>query len=521
MSRLRDIAIFAGLVLCGSLLSRIPAHAADEVRPVAGTAVQVSPAGQTPAPSGLAGKLIVTVGMSITIDSPLNIQRVYIANAEVAEAVAVNPKEVLITGKASGVTTLMVWQQNSTRLTYELTVRPSPMKLEAVRLQIARDFPNEDINITWDNDTVFVRGTVNDLNAADRVMAMVSTLGKAINLMRVKVPEEEPQILLKVKFADVDRAVSSDLGVNIASAAFGQDTGISTGQYGSGGIDNTGTFSLSEALNILLFRKDLNLGATIKALEAKNQLEMLAEPNVLAINGQTASFLSGGQFPVPMVQGSSTLGTVTIVFKEYGIRLTFTPNLTPRGTIRLRVNPEVSSLDFANALQISGFTVPALSTRKVDTEVELESGQSFIIAGLLDNSATESFSKIPGLGNIPVLGKLFQSRAITKKNTELMVIVTPELVRPIPQGQQITELKRKLQFLKPNTDAPMSTPGMDKTGPVPVHPPTETIPIEQLLQERQKSQQAPAQSMPQGNPPQGIPQTPMANAPAAPSGVVK
>lgn len=536
MSRLRDIAIFAGLALCGSFLTRLPVRADDQGRPAAATVkpadvvaaqenpaeieAQDKPAEQAPAPpaGGFTGKLIVTVGMSITIDSPLNIQRVYYANGDLVEAVAINPKEVLITGKAPGVTTLMIWQQSGSRLMYELTVRPSPVRLEATRMQIARDFPDDDINITWDNDTVFVRGTAKDVNDADRIMAMVSTLGKAINLLRVKIPEVEPQILLKVKFTDVDRSVSQSLGINLASAALNQDTGISTGQFGGTGIDNTGTFSLSQALNVLLFRKDLNLGATIQALEAKNLLEMLSEPNVLAINGQTASFLSGGQFPVPMINGNAAFGAVSIAFKEYGIRLTFTPNITPRGTIRLKVAPEVSSLDFANGVQISGFTIPALSTRKVDTEVELESGQSFIIAGLLDNNATESFSKIPGLSSIPVLGKLFQSRAITKKNTELLVIVTPELVRPIPQGQTVTDLKRTMPFLKPNTDAPIQTPGMDKTGPVPTHPPTDSMPIEQLIQERLKGQQ----NTPQANSqPQAIPQPPTAGAPGAPSGVVK
>ncbi len=531
MARLSDIAIFVGLAVCGSFLTRLPVRAADDLRPGEAAAKpadaapeQDKPADQpaTPPAGGFTGNLMVTVGKSITIDSPLNIQRIYYANGDLVEAVAINPKEVLITGKAPGVTTLMVWQQNGNRMMYELTVRPSPVRLDAVRQQIARDFPDDDINVTWDNDTAFVRGTVKDVNSADRVMAMVLTLGKAINLLRVRIPQAEPQILLKVKFADVDRSASQQLGINLASAALGQDTGITTGQFGTTQVDNNGTFTLSQALNVLLFRKDINLGATIQALESKNLLQMLSEPNLLAINGQEASFLSGGQFPVPMVEGNTTLGTVTIMFKEYGIRLTFTPNVTPRGTIRLKVTPEVSSLDFANGVQISGFTVPALSTRKVDTEVELESGQSFLIAGLLDNNATESFSKIPGLGDIPVLGKLFQSRAITKKNTELLVIVTPELVRPIPQGQPVTQLKMPMTFLKTNTGAPMEHPGMDKTGPVPVHPPADSMPLEQLLQEQMKGQQTTPHSNtqnPQGNPP--IPQPPTAGAAGAPTGVIK
>ena len=556
--RLKDIAIFIGLAACGSFLTRLPVRAADdprpaeaaakpaatdtrqadatakpaaeepkpvestakpaeEVRPAEAPAAEPAPKLAEPAPvqapaaeqapqSGLTGNLMVTVGKSITIDSPLNIQRVYYANGDLVEAVAINPKEVLITGKAPGVTTLMVWQQNGNRMMYELTVRPSPVKLDAIRQQIARDFPDDDINITWDNDTAFVRGTVRDVTSADRIIAMVSTLGKSINLLRVKIPEVEPQILLKVRFADVDRSAAMSFGVNLASAALNQDTGITTGQFGQVGIDNTGNFSLSQALNVLLFRKDINLGATIQALEAKNLLEMLSEPNVLAINGQPASFLSGGQFPIPQVQGSASLGTVTIVFKEYGIRLTFLPNITPRGTIRLKVSPEVSSLDFANGVQLQGFTVPALSTRRVDTEVELETGQSFVIAGLLDNNTTENLSKIPGLSAIPVLGKLFQSRATTKKNTELMVIVTPEIVRPVPQGQTVPDLNYPKPFLTPNTKAPMHTPTMDKTGPVPTHPPTDSMPLEQLLQERQKGQAAT---------PQANTQTPAGSQPAS------
>jgi len=309
---------------------------------------------------------------------------------------------------------------------------------------------------------------------------------------------------LKVRFADVDRSVSSDLGASIGSAAGNQFTGVSTGQYSGPGIDSSGNFNLSDALNILLFRKDINLGMAIKALEGKNLLELLSEPNLLTRNGQEASFLSGGEFPVPMVQGSTTLGTVTISWREYGIRLTFLPRITPRGTIRLTVQPEVSSLDYANALVLSGFTVPALSTRKVRTEVELEDKQSFVIAGLLDNTFTESLSKIPGLANVPLLGKLFQSRSQAKKNTELLVIVTPEVVRPTPAGQPVPDLNRPKPFLPPNSAAPPQQPGIDKTGPVELHPTLTSLPIEQLLhdQEQQQKQGETTQQSPNMN---GIP----------------
>jgi pilus assembly protein CpaC len=240
-------------------------------------------------------------------------------------------------------------------------------------------------------------------------------------------------------------------------------------------------FTLTDALNIFLFRADLNLGATIRALQQKRLLEILAEPNLLAINGRQASFLAGGEFPVPVVQaGIGGAGTVTIQWREFGVRLNFMPTVTPRGTIRLQVIPEVSSLDFANALSISGFTVPAISTRRVSTEIELESGQSFAIAGLLDNRVIESLSKIPGLGDIPLLGKLFQSRSRTKSNTELLVVVTPELVRPVPTGQPVPAAQMPAEFLKGAPASAPRTPGLDVTGPVPVQPVLETVPVEQL-----------------------------------------
>jgi len=444
---------------------------------------------QTAPQNGTPGKWTVTVGKSLII----NIEKISVANGDLVEAVAVRPNEVLINGKAPGETSLIVWQQGGNRLMYDLTVRPSPLKLEAVRQQIAREFPDDNINVTFDNDTPFVRGTVKNMYAADRVMAIATTLGgsKPVNLLNVAIPTEDPQILLRVRFANVDRSVSSDLGVNIASGAFNQSSRITTGQYTPLQVDTSGAISLSDALNIFLFRKDINLGATIKALQGRNLLETLAEPNVLAINGKEAFFVSGGEIPVPMVQGGGAVGTVTIQFKQYGIRLNFLPNITPRGTIRLEVAPEVSSLDYAHAVQLSGFTIPAFSLRRVQTEVELDSGQSFVIAGLLDDEVIETLSKIPGLASVPLFGKLFQSRSRAKNNTELLVIVTPEIVRPLPGGQPIPELKYPSPFLPANSGLPMRQPAMDKTGPVPVHAPTDTVPVEQLMQ-LQKQAQPPA-----------------------------
>jgi pilus assembly protein CpaC len=258
-------------------------------------------------------------------------------------------------------------------------------------------------------------------------------------------------------------------------------------------VDQDGKLSLSDALNILLLRRDLNLAATIKALQAKSLLEVLAEPNVLAINGKQASFVAGGEFPFPTLQGGgSGLGAVTIQFREFGIRLQFLPTVTPRGTIRLQVMPEVSSLDFAHGLTFQGFNIPALATRRIQTEIELESGQSFAIAGLLDNRLTETLAKVPGLANLPLLGKLFTTKSWQRQNGELLVLVTPELVRPIPADQPLPNV----HFAKPvkmdgTADEVPQTSRMSVTGPVPVTPQSETVPVEQLMELR-KAGQAPA-----------------------------
>jgi pilus assembly protein CpaC len=463
---------------------------------------------QAPGPSpalqettGLVTKdLSVTVGKSLVVDSPVNIQRVSVANPDLAEAVAISPKELLVNGKTPGETTIIIWQQGGNRLFYDLIVRQSTRRIDAVRAELARDLAGQDVTVNYENDTAFLSGTVKDLGTADRAVAITTTLGRVVNLLNVAVPPVETQVILKVRFANVDRRASLDLGLNFNSITafnFINPTSIAVG----------GT----TAPNILTNRKDINLQATLTALAGKNLLEILAEPNVLAINGKTASFVAGGEFPYPTLQGGGAgLGAVTIAFREFGIRLQFTPTVTPRGTIRLQVLPEVSSLDFAHGLTFQGFAIPALSTRRVQTEIELESGQSFAIAGLLDNEMTESMSKIPGLANIPLLGKIFQTKGTTRQNTELLVLVTPEIVRPMPQGQPRPELNFPKNLKMDGTAAtPPQTPGMNVTGPVPVKSEQETVPVEQLQELRRAGQPTNPQPAIQFIPvpvPQGAPQ---------------
>jgi pilus assembly protein CpaC len=291
--------------------------------------------------------------------------------------------------------------------------------------------------------------------------------------------------------------MTKQLGMNLFSTGATNSIGaISTQQFSPPSLSNIPgtasaptTASLSSLLNLFIFRPDINLGATIAALQTQGVLQILAEPNLLTANGKQGSFLAGGEYPYPVVQGvtGSGAGAITIQFKEFGVRLDFIPTITPRGTIHLQVAPEVSSLDFANGLSISGFTIPSLDTRKVKTEIELSEGQSFAIGGLLDNRTTKNFSKIPFIGDVPVLGKFFQSQSITKTNTELIVIVTPEIVAPIPAGAPLPELKFSDKFLTPTSgDATSASSG--GTSGTKTAPPRATIPVEQLMQSLQPEQ---------------------------------
>jgi pilus assembly protein CpaC len=486
-------------VVTGWLLVSIMAtHAAAAQQPQASPATpQVQASGQSSEESP--NELFVNVGKSVIINSAVPIERVSVGFGEIAEATAVGPLEVLVNGKASGETSLIIWQQGGSKLFFDVLVQPSRFannnRGETLRRQISRELPGQKIDVSVENDLVFLRGTAKDLTSADRAMAIASALGKPVNLLYVNVPAPDAQILLKVRFASVDRSLLKNLGMNFFSTGATNTIGSVTTQQFSpptlsnsgnpqNGIGNNGvTATFTNFLNLFFFRPDLNLGATIQALETKGVVETLAEPNVLAENGKQASFLAGGEFPYPVVQGGGVGGTnaVTIQFRQFGVRLNFIPTITPRGTIKLQVAPEVSALDYANGITISGFTVPGVSVRNVNTEVELAEGQSFAIGGLLDNRETENFSKIPFIGDIPILGKFFQSKTKNRTNTELMVIVTPQLVRPVAAGQTIAGPNFPVPFLKPNTGKEMATPGQNVTGPVPVTPPTPSMPIESLI----------------------------------------
>ena len=469
-----------------------------------------SAAGQPAAPR----ELNLVSGKSLVLDSPSEIVRASVADPAVVEAVGVSPTEVLLNGKSPGQTSVILWQKSGNRLFFDVTVRPRPQgedkRIDVLRRELEKALAGQEIQFDVEGDTIYLHGAVDSLAAAERAAAIAGSLmgkdARVVNLLEVAVPETDPQVLLKVRFAEVDRSALQELGANFLSTGAGNTIGsVTTGQFTpprfTGDVAG-GTFTLSDALNVFLFRPDLDLAATIKALQQRKMIEVLAEPNVLAANGKDASFLAGGEFPYPVVQGGGVGGNVfvTIQFREFGIRLAFTPYLTSRGSIRLRVDPEVSALDYANGLQFQGFNIPALSVRRVSTEIELEDRQAFAIAGLLDNRLTETVSKIPGLGDIPLLGALFRSRSVNKAKTELLVLVTPEIVQPIPAGQNTPELSLSGRFLKEGAAEAPRTPGVEATGKPEAR--KKTVPVEVLKEEQrlekerdEKRRAAPASGM--------------------------
>ncbi len=432
-----------------------------------------------------ASDLNVAVNKSIVLENSSGVKRLAITNPEIAEAVAVSKTELIVNGKASGDTTLLVWDLTGKRTMFDVHVLgQANTSGEDTRRELQKELPGQDVSFTVNGKNVFLRGTVNDAIAADRAAAIASTLGKVVNLLNVKVADADPQILLKVRFANVERSALSKLGLNLVSTGATNTIGaVSTGQFGQQPTfdftQNPNQYTFNDLLNIFFFRKDLNLGGTIQALQAKNLVQILAEPNLLTLSGKPASFLAGGEFPFPTLQGGGAgVGQITIQFREFGVRVNFLPVVTPRGTIRLSVTPEVSSLDYANGLTVTGYTIPGLATRRVQTEVELENGQSFAIAGLLDNRVTTALNKIPGIGDIPVLGKLFESRQLQKNNSELLVVVTPVLVRPTEAGGKGPELAMPKAPLKDAATVPLQQPAVPMSDPAAHLPKSDRIPVE-------------------------------------------
>jgi pilus assembly protein CpaC len=379
--------------------------------------------------------LHILAGRSVIVNTQARLKRILVSNPAVVETTTVSPTQLVITAKGPGTASLVLWDETGRARILDIN---SNVDVSALRDALQQAYPNEDIRAEADQGRVVLTGKASTAAISDGAVKLANTYSPSVvNSLVVPPPPRAKQIMLKVRFAEVDRTKAQQLGFNIFSLGAANTIGaISTQQFAPPTISTQGgapTATFSDLLNIFVYRPDINLGATLKALEAKNVLQILAEPNLMARSGEPAKFIAGGEFPYPVVNGSGGQGgilAVTIQFRPFGVKLDFTGTVNPDNTVRLKVAPEVSTLDYANSLTFQGFVVPAISTRRAETDIDLKDGQSFGIAGLMDNRTTVQMSKIPGIGDVPILGTLFKSRSINKSNTELMVIVTPVIIDP-------------------------------------------------------------------------------------------
>ena len=414
--------------------------------------------------------LPLTVGKGELLHFDVDVSKVVIAEPKIADAIIVSPRDVMVNAKGAGQTTLIIWEGDTDPARYDIVVRSDTTELDTMQKALAADLsaalPDTPVESRGNGETVVLTGKVASSEQSRRAEAIASTHTKrVVNLLQVP---DRRQILLQVKFASVDRTALSQFGFNLFSRNQTTVGATSTQQFQAPlfsqlqfqnqDLANT-NINLSNLLNIFIFRPDLNLGATIQALEQQNLLQILAEPNLIVVEGSEASFLAGGEFPFPTITTTPTTSgiapVVTVQFRKFGVQLNFTPTLTNSGAINLKVKPEVSALDFNNAVTLEGYLIPAISSRVAETEVMLKDGESFAIAGLIDNRVTQIVSKVKGLGDIPILGNLFRSRSNQKTSDELLVVVTPRFVQPLAPG---------VNAVLPAAPVPFLPPVSEKTG---------------------------------------------------------
>lgn len=399
-----------------------------------------------PAVSSADHTVSVAMGKAALVTHPVNLRQVSISDPSVAEAVVVSPNEILVNGKKMGSTSLVLWDASGHRELHSVEVT---VDAQALQRQFLLLFPTEDLQVQASGNTFVLTGSVSNASIERRAMAIAEATGATV-INSISVPSPR-QVLLQVRFAEVSRNAMSELGFNVLrvdplNLRGATEGALSTGTFTAPGAnfinDPPGPEqTFSDVTNLYLFDRGSEIGAFIRALQGRGLFKSLAEPNLLAMDGKKASFLAGGEFPYPVPQVSAGGTTITVVFKEFGVRLNFTPNITNSGNIHMEVEPEVSTLDFANGLQIQGFQIPTLRSRRASTEVELQDGQTFAIAGLIDHTMTENVDKFPILGDIPILGTFFRSKQAQQNRTELLVLVTPHVVQPsntpppIPTGE--------------------------------------------------------------------------------------
>ena len=382
-------------------------------------------------PGSVGQTLHVIVGHSLFFDAQAPLSRVYVDNPAVLESYAATPRQVVVSGLVPGIATIVLWDVKGANTAYSIVV-----DVDVTRLQEAYEnqFPMDKILVSADQSDIILHGYVASKEEFTLATKLAAGFGKTVaNSLRIAPPHLR-QVRLSVKFAEVDRTKAAQMGFSLLS--MGQTIGMtSTGQFQAfqAPTISTSSSAISETvntpLNLLLYNQNLNIGAAIQDMASKQVLEILAEPTITALSGHTGTFLAGGEFPFPMVQGGmSGQVSVSVQFMPYGVSLNFLPVVLDDGTIRLHVAPEVSALDYTNEVEIDGYTIPAISTRRAETDIELRDGQTFALTGLLDRRITDQFEQMPGFASIPILGMLFRSKNLQHTTSELLVIVTPHII---------------------------------------------------------------------------------------------
>jgi len=374
------------------------------------------------------------VGRSTLVEPGMPVTRVSLTSADIADVVVTSTSQLLLNGKVAGTTSMFVWDRGGSVRRYEIVVQRDLMRLTE---QIKDLFPGETIDVRNNGTKIVLAGTASNKAVIDNVINLatgfVEKKEDVVSLLQPRDATPNNQVFLRVRFAEVSRSAMTELGASAFTGPNGYKDFLgrtTTQQFPAPTFDTSSgqnTLVFSDFLNLFLFDQKNQLGGVIRALQTKGLFQSLAEPNLVAESGKEASFLAGGEYPVPVAQASSGTVAITIQYKEFGIRLNFLP-VVNGNRVHLKVRPEVSSLDFTNAVTLQGFRIPALSTRRTETELELDNGQTFAIAGLLSNSVNSSLQKIPGIGDIPILGLLFKSKAAQKDQSELVVMITPEIL---------------------------------------------------------------------------------------------
>ena len=393
--------------------------------------------GETPAPP--ASSIYVYANQSALLDTDVPVRRVSIARPEIADVIVISPRQMLIVGKSPGTTTLVYWSVEGVTTVVDVVVDPN---MDKVRTDLGNIAPGETFEVTTSGDSLILSGTVSTERVQGRLIQAAKVYYRnVVDLLKV---EKLEQVLLQIRVAEINRTLAKELGMTLLLQGvidgnlfkgFINPPGSFTSPSGSIGEGSDSTFGDLTQVFIAKTTGTTQFAGLLRVLEAKGALKVLSEPNLVVANGDEGSFLVGGEFPVVIASAAGSGAAASVDYKEFGISLEFKPTIVPNGDIYMKITQEVSELDFGNGVTISGFQLPALTTRKAESGLQLADGQTFVLAGLIDSKITKTVSKIPILGDIPFIGVLFRNSRYRKDETELMVMVTPKIVRPLSQDE--------------------------------------------------------------------------------------